>query len=408
MPAKPDLAKPIMVIGGGVAGITAALDLAKAGTPVHLVEKSPHLGGLVSSLDKLYPTDHCAFCPLWTEVRNCMQHPLITIHTCSEITSVVKKNTSLSVILEKQPRYIDEKRCILCARCVPLCSVDAIRPPAEHVYPSSYYIDLKTCTKCGDCVDICPSSAIDITRQAQSLEIAVRDIIWATGLQDFDISGLEEYGYGTHPDIVSSLEFENWTAEAGPNRGTIRKKCDHEPPKSIAFIQCAGARDLRLFPYCSAVCCMHALKQAQWVKRRSHEIGCVIFYTDMRAEGRYCYEYYLREISGSAIELIRGRPGLIYPMPEGAGIAVKYEDTYAQAQKIRVFDMVVLNGALKPSLAIPGQNSYSPILNDEGLLIGTSSAPKACGFCREPADVESSVIHASSAALRAHVGEDKP
>jgi len=405
MSAKPDFGKAIVVIGGGVAGITAALDLAKAGTLVHLVEKSPHLGGQVSSLDKLYPTDHCAFCPLWTEVRNCMLHPLVSVHTCSEITSITRKDNSLSVILEKQPRYIDEKRCILCARCVPQCSVDAVKPPGEHIYPPSYYIDLETCTNCGDCVDICPTSAIDIKKQAEQTEIAVQDIIWATGFQDFDLSALEEYGYGTHPDILSSLEFEDLTAESGPNRGAILNKGNNRPPGSIAFIQCAGARDLRLFPYCSAVCCMHALKQAQWVKRRNPGIECVIFFTDMRAEGRHYYEYYLREIDGSAIELIRGRPGLIYPMPAQDGIAVKYENTTTQTQQIRKFDMVVLNGALQPSLAKAQASGYSPDLNTEGLLCGISPTIKFCGFCREPVDVEASVIQASSAALRAHVGE---
>jgi heterodisulfide reductase subunit A-like polyferredoxin len=254
---------------------------------------------------------------------------------------------------------------------------------------------------------MCPTSAIDITKTARQSEIPARDVIWATGFQDFDLSPLEEYGYGTHPDIMSSLQFEEWSAEAGLNRGTIVKKNDKQPPASIAFIQCAGARDLRLFPYCSAVCCMHALKQAQWVKRRNQLIECVIFFTDMRAEGRHYYEYYLREIGGSSIELIRSRPGLIYPMPGGEAIAVQYENTTTQTRQIRKFDMVVLNGALQPSLAKSKDSGYSPVLDTEGLLGGISPNIKSCGFCREPVDVEASVIQASSAALRAHVGEEQ-
>ena len=407
MSAKPSHPKPVIVIGGGVAGITASLDLARAGTTVHLVEKGPLLGGQVSALDKLYPTDHCAFCPLWTEVRNCMLHPLITVHTCAEINTITKTDGALKVVVDEHPSYIDENRCISCGRCVPKCGVDAIATLGEHAYPPSYYINRQLCTGCGDCVEVCPTSAIDITRKATQSEILARDVIWATGFQDFDISALEEYGYGTHPDIMSSLQFEEWTAEAGLNKGTIVKKHDKQKPASIAFVQCAGARDLRLFPYCSAVCCMHALKQAQWVKRRNPLIECVIFFTDMRAEGRHYYEYYLREINGSAIELIRGRPGLIYPMPEGNGIAVKYENTITQSRQIRKFDMVVLNGALQPSLAKSKDSGYHPVLDTEGLLSVISPNIKSCGFCREPVDVEASVIQASSAALRAQVGEEQ-
>ena len=396
--------KPVLIVGAGVAGITAALDLARTGRKVHLVERGPVPGGQVSNLDKLYPTDHCAFCPLWTEIQACIFHPLINIHTLSYIVTVSGDDAGYQVIIGENPHLINESRCILCGRCVPKCGVDAIRLMGEHCYPASYYIDLDRCTRCGDCVDICPTRAIDITRTNSTKVLSVSDIIWATGFQDVDISALEEYGYKTHPDIMTSLEFEDWTAEAGVNQGRIMKKHDKLPPQNIAFIQCAGARDRRLFPYCSAVCCMHALKQAQWVKRRSPDIECVIFYTDMRTEGRHYYEYYQREIEGSAIRFIRGRPGLIFPLPHADGIAVKYEDTIIQRQEIRKFDMVVLNGALRPSLAGDDTLVYKPPLDEEGLVDLRLGATKSCGFCREPVDVETSVIQASSAALLTCMG----
>ncbi|MGC9324719.1 MAG: 4Fe-4S binding protein [Desulfomonilia bacterium] len=396
--------RPVVVVGSGVAGIVASLDLARAGKTVHLLEKGPILGGQVSTLDKLYPTDHCAFCPLWTEIRNCVLDANITIHTLTEITEIVESGDLFQVTFTHSPRYIDETRCILCGRCVPTCPVKAITYGPEHAYPQTYLIDPEVCTRCSECVDICPTSAIDITRERFRSTISAAGIIWATGFQDTDISLLEEYGYGTHPDILTSLQFEDWTAEAGSNRGAILTKAGGVKPRMIAFIQCAGARDMRLFPYCSAVCCMHALKQAQWVKRRSPEIECTIFFTDMRTEGRNYYTYYLREIKNSAIELIRSRPGLIYPMPNGSGIAVKYEDTLTQEQLIRVFDMVVLNGALRPSLS-SRDAGYTPHLDEEGLLKGSFRKMYPCGFCMEPMDVESSVVQASAAAMKACIEE---
>jgi len=399
MASEPGSRNPVLLVGGGAAGITAALDLANAGRAVHLVERGPTLGGQIAKLDKLYPTDHCAFCPLWTEVHLCRRHPLIRVHTLSFLKDITQQDRYLNAIIVEEPHLVDESRCIFCGRCVEKCPVDAIESMREHAYPRSYVIDADACNGCGECMQVCPTGAIDIHRQEQEIVIAAEQVIWATGFGDADISPLEEYGYGTHPDIMSSLEFEEWIAEAGTNKGAIITRHSGSTPRSIAFIQCAGARDKRMFPYCSAVCCMHALKQAQWVKRRSPAVDCVIFYTDLRTEGRHYYEYYLREVQGSSLTLIRGRPGLIHPLPSGEGIAVRYEDTLSQTREMRRFDMVVLNGALQPSLTMPGITGHVPALNEEGFLDEGNGLYSACGFCKEPVDVETSVVQASSAAL---------
>ncbi len=395
---------PILIVGGGVAGIEAALDLADAGRGVHLVERRAVLGGQVSRLDKLYPTDHCAFCPLWTEVRSCREHPLITTHTLSEVKDLIRQGDVLNAVIEESPRLIDEKSCIFCGRCAEHCVVKAVTSLGEHVVPPSYAIDPAICNRCGECMDVCPTGAIDLNREKKEVVVAVDRVIWATGFQDSNISHLDEYGYGTHPDIMTSLEFEAWIAEAGPNRGDVVTRKTGSVPKGIAFIQCAGSRDKRFLPYCSAVCCMHALKQAQWINRRNPAVHSTIFYTDLRTEGRHYYDYYLREVEASSLELIRGRPGMIYGLPSGEGIAVKYENTVTRKIEFRHFDMVVLNGALRPSLEGTAQDLYLPPTDREGLLPSCREGESSCGFCREPGDVETSSVQASSAAMSAFLG----
>lgn len=397
----------VLVIGGGVAGIGAALDLAGAGQTIHLVETSDHLGGQVAKLDKLYPTDHCAFCPLWTDIKRCMEHPLITVHTLSCVKELKKETAgSYSALLLHAPRYIDEKKCTFCGRCEQECAESAIHPGWEHLCPPSFVIDETLCTKCGNCARICPSGAIDLERAVEEIRLSVGDVIWATGFKEADISHLGEYGSGSHPDIMTSMEFEEWISEAGSNRGAVITRSNGTPPAHIAFIQCAGARDLRMIPSCSAVCCMHALKQAFWVKRRNRKIDCYIFYTDLRTVGRDYYRYSLREFEGADIKLVRGRPGLIHPLPDGNGIAVQFENTMTREREIRRFDMVVLNGNIQPSLiqhrpAHPA-GTAAPRTDEEGFVVEESgnTSDCACGFGLQPADVPESVIQASAAAMR--------
>lgn len=396
----------VLVVGGGVAGIAASLDLADAGQSVHLVENDGHLGGQVSKLDKLYPTDHCAFCPLWTDVKKCVDHPLITVYTLSKIKELKQEKGKYSALILKHPHYIDEKKCIFCGRCVEECPVNAICSGWEHAYPPSFVIDEALCTKCGNCEKVCPSAAINMELKEEEIDLLVSDVIWATGFKEADLSHLKELGSGTHPDIMTSLEFEDWTAESGDNRGNIVKRSDHAVPATIAFIQCAGARDLRMIPSCSAVCCMHALKQAEWVKRRNKRIDCYIFYTDLRTVGRDYYRYSLRDFEDANIKLVRGRPGLIHPLPGGNGVAVQFENTITQKKEIRKFDIVILNGNIQPSLIQlrPAQsgNTAVPQTDKEGFVIEESGETScfACGFGLEPADVAESVIQASAAAMK--------
>ncbi|MGO9136551.1 MAG: 4Fe-4S binding protein [Syntrophales bacterium] len=397
-------ASPILIIGGGIAGIGAALDLASCGHAVHLAEKGHILGGQVAKLDKLYPTDHCAFCPLWTDIKKLRDNPLITVHTSTEVRELKRVGGRLHAVIVKAAQVIDEGLCVFCGKCAGTCPEAAIEPSGYHVYPPTYLIREEICSRCEKCVKACPTGAIAFHRREETSELVFNDVIWASGFREVDLTPLPEFGLGKHPDIMTAMQFEEWTAEAGVNKGAIIKKSNPIVPRNIAFIQCAGARDQRLLSYCSAVCCMHALKQAQWAIRRSPTIQCVVFYTDLRTVGRDYYDYSLREIDGSRVRVIRGRPSLIYPLPGREGIAVKFENTTTQKREIWKFDIVVLNGNIGSSLKKKAQEKYfSPALSGEGFVNSASDdlSRFSCGFSAEPADVAESVIQASSAAAKA-------
>ncbi len=382
---------PVLVEGGGVAGITACLDLAAAGRSVHLIERTAVLGGKVLRLDKIYPTDHCAFCPLWTDIRRLREDPRITVHLSSRVITVEASVEGSLASIATKPLFVALERCISCGKCAEACPLEAARPLGEHVYPPSFHIDEELCDHCGRCVGVCPTAAIDLDRKEERKTLQIGKVIRAAGFAEADLTPLPEFGYGLHPDILTSLEFEAWTAEAGQNDGRIVRKSGGGRPANIAFILCSGARDDRLLPWCSAVCCMHALKQASWVKRRDNGIDCWIFYTDLRTVGRDYYAYSLRATEGAGVRLVRGRPGLVHPLPGGDGIAVKFEDTLTQKREIRRFDMVVLNGNLRPSVG-------------DGYGAGAEPPADACGFAAEPADVAQSACQGASAALKILIG----
>jgi heterodisulfide reductase subunit A len=401
---------PVLIVGGGVAGIGAALDLAYCGHAVHLVERSRVIGGQVAKLDKLYPTDHCAFCPLWTDIKKLREHPLIIVHTSTEVRELRRADGLLHAVMVRKPPVIDESLCVFCGKCIGVCPQAAIETLGNHIYPPTYLVKEEICNRCERCVKICPTGAIDFERTEETIELMVDDVIWASGFTELDLTPLPEFGLGKHPDIMTAMEFEEWTAEAGVNKGAIVKKSNSSVPRNIAFIQCAGARDQRLLSYCSAVCCMHALKQAQWAIRRKPNIQCVVFYTDLRTVGRGNYEYSLQDISGTRVRLIRGRPSLIYPLPARDGIAVKFENTMTQKREIWKFDMVVLNGNIGSSLKNKHQEKYfSPALSGDGFVNPQSDEISrfSCGFSAEPADVAESVIQASSEAVRAILAKRK-
>ena len=388
------VALPILIVGGGVAGMQAALNLADSGKQVLLVEQDSFLGGQVMRLDKVYPTDHCAFCPVWPYAKACRNHPGISVHTRSRFVRMENESNEKKAIIVRTLPPVDPEACVFCGRCLAVCPQKAILShpadlPWDPAAPPAAFIDASLCDACGKCVSVCPTGAIDLSRhtanQQETLCIPVSDCIFAGGFYEPKPGPAPEYGAHTHPDILTAMAFEAWTAEFRPN-GASRPLCpsDERPVTSIAFLQCAGARDKRYLAHCSAVCCMHAAKQALWMKRRFPEMNISIFYTDLRGPGKG-QENYLRRAEQAGVHLFRRRPGLVSPLdPEmKKGILVRHEHNDKVVSTLT--DVVVLNGGL----------ASCPDLAEAALIRG-----RTCGFCKEPADIAQSVIQGADAASR--------
>jgi len=397
-PDSPD-SLPVLVVGAGVAGLTAALDLAALGIPVVLVEREGCLGGQAVRLDKLYPSDHCGFCPVWTDAAACLAHPLITLHRHTSLEGLAEEDGRIMAQLAASPPAVDLDACVFCGLCLDACEArgvpGTIKMRLEGMLsapdtPPVPYLNPVLCSRCGECAGACPTGAIDplrLDRPPQEVRLPVADVIFATGFTENDTTMVPEYLPDSHPDIFSALDFEAWTSEAGPNAGRIARRSNGKTPRSIGFIQCVGSRDQRFQPYCSSVCCMHALKQARWAKRRLPAASVAIFFTDLRAIGKG-YEAYARAAAKEGVLLVRSRPGLVFCLPEeggGSTPAVHYEDTGSGELITAEFDIVVLNGGLT-ACPMPGRSGSS------------TQTGSACGFCEEPADVSRSVVQGSRAA----------
>ena len=386
---------PVLVVGGGVAGMQAALDLANLGTFVFLAEKDSHLGGQVMRLDKVYPTDHCAFCPTWTHAKACREHPLISVATDTLFSSLEPSAQGKTATLVRCGRPIDAANCVFCGTCIEICPQKAILHHAKDLpfdpsVPPVPYLDEKLCDSCGICVEACPAKAITLKREDEVILLDVSDCIFAGGFYepspDLPPVPVPEFGPYTHPDIMTAMAFEEWSAEFQPGfPSALVCPSDGHPVKSLAFIQCAGARDRRYLEHCSAVCCMHASKQAAWMKRRHPDLDVIVFYTDLRGPGKG-QEAYIRIAKNLGVRFYRRRPGLVAPVDGalGKGIAIRHETESGVGTTLA--DIIILNGGLACSQ--PETHTPSP----------AAPAGKQCGFCAEPADIAHSVIQASNVA----------
>jgi len=421
----------VLVIGGGIAGIQASLDLANRGTKVYLVEKTPSIGGRMAQLDKTFPTLDCSICILAPKMIECFRHPSIDMLTYSEVKEVKGEAGNFAVRILKKPRYVDATRCTGCGTCMEKCPAKvpsefdmgmgnrkAIYMPFKQAVPLIATIDTEHClyfTKgiCKVCQKVCPSNAVDYEQKPEETTVNVSSIILATGFDIFDPSVMSEYGYGRFKNVIHSMEFERTISASGPTDGHLVRPSDGKEPKSVVFVQCVGSRSQHgEFPFCSSVCCVYATKESILIKEHAPETEVYIMYIDMRAVGKGFQEFVDRAKRERGIKYIKAHPGGIAEDPATKSLQMHYEDILTGEMKKLNADLVVLCPALIP------KEDNKKIAETMGLELDECGFFKSrdnltapvdtnvpgiyiCGYCQSPKDIPESVAQASGAAARA-------
>jgi heterodisulfide reductase subunit A len=421
-----------LVIGGGVAGIQAALDLADAGHQVYLVEKQPSIGGIMAQLDKTFPTMDCSICVLGPKMMDVGRHPRIKLMTLSEVEKISGYVGNFKVQIRKKARYVDESLCNNCGRCAEVCPVvvpDAFQQgfasrkaayiPFPQAVPSSYAIDMANClgnnpVTCDKCVNVCEKECINLNMEDEVVEFPVGVIIVATGMDIYDPTALDEYGYTRFENIITTIEFERLICGGGPTEGKLVRPSDHQTPKRIGFIQCVGSRtENRGNPYCSNVCCMNTIKDSLLINEHYPDAEVYVFYMDIRAYGKGFEDLYRRS-KEAGVRYIRGLPGEVLQDPTTKNLKVRVENTTTCQVEEYDLDMVVLSVGLEPSADL---KKLTGIINISQTADGfvMEAHPKLkpvdaptpgiffAGSVEAPKDIKDSVTQASAAVARSSI-----
>ncbi len=416
----------VAVVGGGIAGIQAALDLADSGFKTYLIESKPSIGGVMSQLDKTFPTNDCAMCILSPKLVETGRHPNIELLSYSDVKSISGNAGDFKVKVLRKARYVDEKKCTGCGTCTEKCPSKvndeynagmskrkSIYIPFAQAIPRVATIDALHCLyltkgKCGVCKKVCGPKAVDYEQKYKEIELNVGSVILATGFKPFDPTILKQYRFD-HPDVITSLQFERLLSASGPTQGHVVKR-DGKVPKKIAFIQCVGSRNPRIDrKHCSSVCCMYATKEAIIAKEHDPELDITIFHIDIRAFGKNFEEFYNRAQKEYGIKYINSRPAEVTVDARNA-LYLKYEEFDTGNLKNETFDMIVLAIGLDPSDSTHNIANASGIALDVLGNIATSAENPVetsvagiyvCGVAQAPKDIPDTVAQASAAASKA-------
>jgi quinone-modifying oxidoreductase subunit QmoA len=404
----------ILVIGGGMSGLTAALEAAEAGSQVIITESAPYLGGRVAQLHRYFPKLCPPTCGLEINFRRIKENPNITYYTMAEVTQVSGTEGDFDVTVKVHPRFVND-RCVACHACAEACTewrvndfnygldkTKAAYLPYDMAFPQKYVIDKSACSgDCGQkCLEACAYDAIDLHMKKKTLHFNVAAIIMASGWELYDIAQADNLGYGQVANVITNMQMERLAASNGPTGGQILRTSDQAPPKKVAFVQCAGSRDENHLPYCSYICCMASLKQATYLREQDPETEVYIFYIDIRTPGRY-EQFYWKVRDDENVHLIRGKVAKVTQEPGTDNVVVVAENTATGNRESMVFDMVVLAAGMVPSTKaspFPLPLSYTP----DGFVLQDlmPAGVYAVGTLKGPLDVTKSVQDGTGAALK--------
>jgi quinone-modifying oxidoreductase subunit QmoA len=407
--------RSILVVGGGIAGITAAVEAAETGFDVVIVEKEASLGGRVAQLNKYFPKLCPPTCGLEINFQRVKKNPRIRFYTLAEVEEISGQPGNFDVTVKQRARYVTD-RCTACNACVEACPVSrpdsfnlgmantkAIYLPHAMAFPMKYAIDDSACklNACAECVSACKYDAIDLDMQHKTFNLKVGAVIMATGWKPYDASRIDNLGFGRYADVITNMMMERMAAPNGPTEGKILRPSDGGPVNSVAFVQCAGQRDRLHLGYCSGICCLGSLKQATYVTAQNEHACAHIFYIDLRTPGTY--GLFSRRVRGNGnISVIKGKVAKIVEDPKEHTLIVEAEDTVS-AKKIRVnVDLVVLATGMVANLE--GEKPAAEIVYDEDHFVSPdSTAPGifVAGCARGPVDVATAAQDATAAALKA-------
>ena len=430
MAGESPVVKRALVIGGGIAGIQAALDIADAGFEVDIVEKNATIGGRMAQLDKTFPTLDCSACILTPKMVDCAQHEKIDILSYSEVEDVKGFVGNFSVKIRRKARYVDETKCTGCKICMEKCpskkglntfnmglnTRPAIHIPFAQAIPNVAVIDPEQCIKlktgkCGICQKFCGVGAIDYEQKDTFIERQYGAIVVATGFKPINLDNFNEYGYDDNKDVITSLELERLMNAAGPTNGVLLRPSDGEHPKVITFIQCVGSRDTSGCgkPYCSKVCCMYTAKHAMLIREKYPDTEVHVFYIDVRTPGKNYDEFFRRAVEQYGVDYIKGMVGKVYN--ENGKLMVQGSNLIDNEQVTIASDLVVLAAAIEPEPSVrkiatllTASIDTNNFLTESHAKLRPVESPTAgvylAGMCQGPKDIPETVSQASACAAK--------
>ncbi len=406
--------KRVLVIGGGISGLTAAVEAAEAGMEAVIVEKNAYLGGRVAQLYRYFPKLCPPYCGLEINFRRIKTNPRIKFYTQAEVESISGSEGNFEATIRVSPRFVNEK-CTACGDCEAACDVErpnefnfgmdstkAAYLPHEQAFPMRYVIDGDACkgSGCNKCVEACKYDAIDLSMEAETVKVTASSIVYATGWNPYDASKIDNLNFGVAKNVITNVMMERLAAPNGPTGGKILRPSDGKEVKNVAFAQCAGSRDQNNLDYCSAICCMASLKQATYIREQYPEDGeATIYYIDLRTPGKY--EDFLKKLEeDEKVNLVKGKIAKIEEDAATGDVIITAEDVLGGGKIEERYDMVVLAAGMEPSV-VQGGLAGDIGKEDNGFLLNASKPGMyAAGVAQAPGDVAQSVQSGTSSALR--------